>query len=314
MKRNVFGSVIEHYGEKYDLQLNAIYEGLCSPATFSRVMVDGRDIDFLLIETLLARLGIEADEFEFLASDEDYDLWAERLAIKSAMYEKDMEQVRERITYYEGEMPPGQELHRQFVLFYKMKLAEWNREEVDSICAIAEEALALTKKEDMPCVGQNLYTPMELELLFTLMHHRYGSWNETYIIENALRNIVEYVEAYYTVEYMEEIEGRAWMELLRIAEEENNIPKLFEYMDRAITSFSNGTEILRLGQVHLLKAKLLAKLQNTDNGGEDWREQCMEECRMAYSIYQAMEWEEQVREIEEFCQKELQWRITMQMK
>lgn len=312
MNKNIIATVLDYYQEKFDLKLKAIYDGICTASAFSKAKVTDRDVDFLIIETLLARVGKDVEEFEFLAGDDDYDLWLERLAIKTAMWDKDMEQVEERVNYYEQVMPKEQILHRQFCLYYKMKLAEWKHEEADVICAMAREALSLTKNgEDMPHKQQNLYTPMEMDFLLTLLHHRHGEWEAVYRVENCLRSIIEYVEVYYAVERLEDIEGRAWMELLQLAEEENNVNKLLHYIDNAIACCAKGTGLGRLAQLRFRKAKLLTRVGDGEEENESRWEQCMEECKMSYCIYQVLEQEEQVREIEKFCLEELQWHITI---
>lgn len=314
---NIIGLILEGYSTKFGVLLNVIYEGLCNSATFSRILRHQREADFLLIESILARVGVDVEELECLAGDDDYDLWTERLAIASAMCGKDMEQVSERLTYYEGVIPSKEalHLHRQFVLYYKMKLAEWRGEAPEIVCSLGKEALLLTKSlEEVPCVGKNLYTPMELDILITLMCHRYDRWQESYKVENDLRSIIEYVDYYYNVKRLEEIEGRAWMGLLHLAEEENNMSKLFGYLDKAIACFSGGTGIIRLAQARFLKARYLAKVREGEDGDSDWKESCMEECKMAYCIYRTMGYEKEREEIEEFCRRELTCPFTMQMK
>ena len=148
-------------------------------------------------------------------------------------------------------------------------------------------------------------------MLLILLHYRYGEWKENYKVENCLRKIIEYVGVYYEVERLEDIEGRAWLELLQLLEARNTPEEQLEYIDKAIACFSKGTGILRLAYVRFMKAKLLGKLWSEGREAESLKKRCQNECRMAYAIYDVMGREEQLSEIEYFCLEELQWHITI---
>ena len=86
--------------------------------------------------------------------------------------------------------------------------------------------------------------------------------------------------------------------------------ELLSYIDKAIECLAKGTGIIKLAQVHFMKAKLLARMR-TGSGDQHWQKMCMEECKMAYCIYSVMERKEQAEDIEKFCREELEWHITI---
>lgn len=280
-----------------------------------RMERDARVVDLVVQETLLARVGQNVANFEVLLGDEVFDLWAERMAIRSAMAGKQFDIVRERVKAYRLENADKHKLHEQFCLYYEMKLAEWQGEESERICQIAEKALSFTKENDeQPEIKDCLYTPMEIDLLLTLIQHQYREWRNPWKRESCLLKMLKYMEVYFSLERQEDIEGRAWIELLKLKEEYGDSEKLFSYIDRAIASFASGSGILRLAEVRFMKAKLLLKCSRTAEDCEEKLKQCREECKMAYDIYDVMECEVQRREVEKFCEEELRWHITMQMK
>lgn len=303
------------YRQKYDLQKKVICKGICSETTCLRTETEARAVDFVVQETLLARMGQDAVNFEIVLEDEEFDLWTRRMAIRSVMAGKQFDAVRKLVRAYRCENARKHKLHEQFCLYYEMKLAEWQGEDAQKICRLAEKALAFTKEPgELPEIKSCLYTPMELDLLLTLVQHRYRDWDSPWKRESCLLKMIEYVEVYYSTERQEGIEGRIWMELLRLEEAHGEDEKLLACIDRAIECFARGSGLLRMAEVRFMKARLLLKISRSAENGESAREQCREECMMAYAIYEVMEREAQRKEVEQFCEKELQWHITMQMK
>lgn len=312
MNSNELESILEYYQEKNNVSLSVICDGICAFSTASKSKVDDRDMDYIIVEALFARVGRNIDELELSLDDREYELRNSRQAIRSATWSKDMEKVEKELEYYVSETAEEHRLHRQFSLYYMAKLAQWKGEDREKICQMVSEALALTKEITViPDVKENLYTPIEIDLLLTMLHYRYGEWKERYKVESCLRKIIEYVGVYYEVDRLEDIEGRAWLELLQLMEVCNTPEEQLEYIDRAIACFVKGTGILRLAYVRFRKAKLLARLWTEDAKKESLKKRCQDECRMAYAIYDVMGREEQLREIELFCLEELQWHITI---
>lgn len=312
MNSNEVANILEFYQGKYNVSQSVICDGICAFSTISKPKVEDKDMDYIIVEALLARVGRNVNELEISLDDREYELWDARQVIRSAMWSKDMEKVESELNYYMGEITEEHKLHRQFGLYYMMKLAIWRDEDREKICEMALEALDLTKEIiAIPDVKEDLYTPIEIDLLLTLLHYRYGDWKENYKVENCLRKIIEYVDFYYEVERLEDIEGRAWLELLQLLETRNTPEEQLEYIEKAIACFIKGTGILRLAYVRFMKAKILGKLWSENRDEESLKKQSQNECRMAYVIYEVMKREEQLREIERFCLEVLQWHITI---
>ena len=137
--KNRFGQMAENYQKKYGMDKKAIYRGICSGATFTRMETEERNLDYLVIETLMARMGKRADGFESLLRQEDGELWEKRLEIKLAMYEHGYIYVDKMLHEYRMNMPKDSKLHEQFCLYYEMKLAERGEKSIDrtKVCSLA---------------------------------------------------------------------------------------------------------------------------------------------------------------------------------
>lgn len=315
MNQFTLGTIIAKYREKHNLRQQDICNGICDRSTYLRAEVGAQEVDFVVQETLLNRLGQDAADFEMLLDDDAYDAWTERLAIRSAMAGRQYEGLQKLVEAYRIEYAEQHKLHEQFCLYYEMKLAQWRGEDTEHICELAEKALSITKViDEMPEIRKNLYSSMELDLLLTLIQHQYNVWSSVWQCKECLMNILEYVAVYFSTEHREDIEGRAWMELLKVEEKFSEPEQLLEYIDKAIACFVSGNGILRLAEVRFFKAKFLYKISNASDKPDTLVLQCRDECRMAYNIYDVMECSKEREAVEHFCEEELQWHITTQVK
>ena len=318
MKTTTFGTIVSAYRKKYGLRQRAICKGICPESTCNRAELEGIEVDFLTQEALLARMGLSADDFELLLGDEDYILRSERGAIRSDMAGRNWVELEKKLNNYIAKYGDSSLLHKQFYMYYQVKLAQWRGDAPDGICRLAEEALSCTKKSDeVPHPKDNLYSHTELDLLLTLIQYEFGSWRDPIKSGNCLQKIIEYVGVYYTTERQEDIEGRAWIQLIKVAEKFESTVHLLSYVDKAIACFSGATGIERLAEVRFFKAKLLWRSCAEVEEAEKQMELCTlckEECCMAYCIYEVLGHVEKVQEVKVFCEEKLQWHITMQMK
>ena len=314
MDKCVLGKVIDKYKSKYKVTQKVIHEGIGSQGSYQRGEYTDRDVDFIIQETMLARVGRGVESFEVILGDEEYDKWALRMSIRSAMAAKDYDFVAEKVRFYRENHSEKHKLHEQFCQYYEMKLACLRGEKAEVVGPLAERALNITKKvDDMPLREDSLYTPMELDCLLVLIQCRYGCWEDQWRCVEGLRKIIEYAKIYFSLEKREEIEGKARIEQIKIMEQFENTEKLLLYVNEAITCFSGATGIERLAEVRFIKARLLWKGYANTAKQMEQKKSCMQECLMAYSIYEALGREEKMQEIEIFCVEELQWHITMQI-
>ena len=315
MNQITLGAIIAKYRGKHNLRQQDICNGVCDRSTYIRVESGAQEVDFVVQETLLARLGQDAIDFEFMLDDDAYGVWSERLAIRSAMAGRQYSVVQDRIREYRRGYAGIHKLHEQFCLYYEMKLAQCWGENAVYICELAEKALSLTKTiGGMPEIKKNLYTPIEMDLLLTLLEYQYKNWNSIWQCRECLMKILEYISVYYSIESREDVQGRTWLELLKVEATYSESQQLLEYIERAISCFIGGNGILRLAEVRFFKAKLLHRISSTIEIREELEEKCRDECMIAYNIYDVLECTKEREAVERFCEEELQWHITTQMK
>ena len=78
-----------------------ICEGICSLATLSRIETGERMVDFLTVESLLARMKVEKSEYEFVLDEEEYELYQQREEIISLIQRQQYDKAKRKLLYYE---------------------------------------------------------------------------------------------------------------------------------------------------------------------------------------------------------------------
>lgn len=97
--------VLKYYREKYHLRQEDICRGICSVTTLSRLEQGSREVDSLLGQTLLGRIGKEVTLFETILSEQDYELWKMREQIEKSVENNQVKTAKKKIREYRGVMP-----------------------------------------------------------------------------------------------------------------------------------------------------------------------------------------------------------------
>lgn len=310
MEQNTLGVVLSYYREKYGFSLEALSGGICSTTTLSRVEAGSREIDSLMAEALLGRVGKEVTQFELLLNDEDYAMWQKRESIHAALKEKRYDEVLEGVCQYENMLTEEQSLHRQRCLAWRVQLVEAQGVSREKIIRLASDALAYTISNiDSGMAGQ-LYNPLEIRLILVLARHNYFSAVEK--IEDRLLRLVRYVETYYSGRMKETLGIEILLTLIELMEQNGEDDKVISYVDQAVALIAKGRGIRHVAKLHYIKARAIERLYC---GSANWEKQercCREECAMAYYVAEIMGEKELMEEITAYCKEKLSWQITEQ--
>ena len=305
MEQNTLGVVLSYYREKYGFSLEALSGGICSTTTLSRVEASSREIDSLMAEALLGRVGKEVTQFELLLNDEDYAMWQKRESIHAALKEKRYDEVLEGVCQYENMLTGEQSLHRQRCLAWRVQLVEAQGDSREEIIRLASDALAYTISDiDSGMAGQ-LYNPLEIRLILVLARHNYFSAVEK--VEDRLLRLVRYVETYYSGRMKETLGIEILLTLIELMEQNGEDDKVISYVDQAVALIAKGRGIRHVAKLHYIKARAIERLYC---GSANWEKQercCREECAMAYYVAEIMGEKELMEEITAYCKEKLSW-------
>lgn len=120
------GTSIKYLREKKGIRQKAIYDGLCSQATFSRIELGEKEMDQLLFYALLSRLGISSNKYTLVLQKKDIELMKQREEIEYVLKNQEWKDVEEKLAQYERNDFGGttKKLHDQYINMIKAKQYE----------------------------------------------------------------------------------------------------------------------------------------------------------------------------------------------
>lgn len=310
MEQKTMSVVMNYYRKKYCLNQEDICSGLCSVVTLSRLEAGYREIDSLLCQALLGRIGKEVTMFEIMLNEEDYGLWTIRNKIESDVKKKDFENAKEKILKYRKLMTENEGVHEQFCLYQEALLMIQEKAPLRQLSETLEKGIRITVKnfgeEDHK---KQLYNPVEIELILLLFHYDISKSNAA---ELELLKILKNVTNYYSGKKKEELGTNIYLELIRLKEEKRDYKKIMFYTEEAIQFIGNGMGYHHLADIYFLRAKTRWTVFSERKDWEKYQEKCVQECVIAYHLLELEENNKRRNEIVQFCEEKLQCQITEQ--
>lgn len=312
MKINTVGVVLSHYRKKYQLSQTQICGGICGIPTYCRIEKGCREVDSLVSQSLVERLGKQVLEFELLLNKKDYERMVLRNQIKEKLREKDYKVAENLLDKYEMVMPKEEVLHKQFFLCGKAQILLAGKVDKNSALKMLQEALNLTKPEEENGTEEQLYSETELKIAYLLAVNE----KDEARAEKQMRRLLYFIEKYNDKFRQERFGLPIVKELIRMKKRQRQEETLIEYLDKAITIVSESNKIAALAGLHFEKAGAMERLFAEK---EHWREEkerpqhlkdCIRECLMAYQVADAMENTGLKEKIRRFSEEKLGWQIT----
>lgn len=309
MVQNTLAIVISYYRDKYGFTLERLSSGICSVTTLSRIEAGVREIDSLMAEALLGRIGKEVTQFEIMLNDEDYAMWQRREAIHMAFERAEYNTVELLLEEYRKGINESQTLHQQWYLFWCAKLKCVQNKERTEVCELAEKALRLTVFEGTDYEEQ-LFNPVEIQLILMLIQHAYADWGMA--AEEKLEKLFGYVERIYSDGVQERLGTDILLLLVKYAQKQGDSDKVLLYAERAISFIAKGRGIRHVAELHFVRAKAILCKYRNNSRWETMQGECKEACMTAYCTAKIMEETDLLEQIEKYCEENLAWQITKQ--
>lgn len=310
MEQRTLEIEITYYRKKYELKQEDICSGICSVAKLSRLEQGHREIDSLIGESLLGRIGKEITLFEVLLNEEDYDLWKKRKAIQKCVENNEPEIAEKYIREYRKVMPMEDAVHEQFCMYEEALMMLQRGDTIDILCQTLENSIRLTIPEFKSETEKiRLYNQTEIEMILLLFRYD-TSFDE--IREKELLRILTHVKKYFSQRKKEEIGIKIFFELIEYASYVQNYKKVVDYAEEAINLIRKGKRFRFLSQLFLIKAKAMKNCYFDKEEWESYRKECIEACKIAYYLFEFEENKAGQDETALFCEEELGCQITEQ--
>lgn len=307
MEQNTLGIMLSYYREKYKLSMEQVCDGICSVAALHRIEKGSREVDSLVGERLLGRIGKEANQFELMLGDEDYACWQVRKQILGAMKQKNYDEAKKAIAVYRKTSAGLPEVHKQFYLYYEGIIATAAKDEKEKILDLFSEAFYCTRKENGK---RRLYNQIEIDIALKLIHYKYPTWRKC--SRDMIDELLFVTDQYYTGQQKEDAQAEIWMELIYLAEEQGSDRNLLSYIDQAVDAIGKGRRMRYLGELHFKKAQVIMRCYRDTKEWMIQEESCKKECLMAYYVFEVMRKRKEQTEVQRFCGEKMGWHITEQ--
>ena len=298
MEQRTMEIVLKYFRKKYNLSQEEICEGICSVTTLSRLEQGNREIDSLLGQTLLGRIGKEVTLFETMLNEADFGLWKIRTEIEDYVEKNQFKSAKQKIRKYREVMPQEERIHEQFCLYQEALLIIAEKKPLEQLCKTLEKGIKITISDFGEEIDKKrLYSPIEIEMIFLLIHYDDSKEN---IAEQELLKILDYVEKYYSDRKKEKMGTKIFLELIRHQKRKNDYEKIMLYTEEAIDFISRGTGFHHLADLYFLRAKTREKMASEEKEINEWIGQAIEEAKLAYHLYEIEDNEKQAEEAAKF--------------
>ncbi len=299
MEPKTVSVILHYYRKKYKLNQEDICGGICSITTLSRIEKGERNVDSLMVENLLDRMGKEVALFETMLNKADYELWKVRNEIEHIVSHFESDTVYEKIKEYRKVMPKDEKIHEQFCLYYEIILDIKNKLEDKTITEKILQAIHMTRPdyEKKEFIYQ-LYSKTEIKLLLLYMDYKKKEKN---LLERELLNLLKFVDHYYSQRQKEEIGSEIIRRLINCQDEKKDNEKIISYAEKGISMLVRGRGIKNLGEFYFVKVQASERLYRDDKDWDKIKEEWYKECKMAYYLFLLEGKEKEQEKIQNYC-------------
>ena len=169
----IFFELFSQKREEENVSLGEVCDGLCTPREIAYMERGERFPERLLQDRLLARLGVNADDYEYFLGYPEYERWKKRQRILHYIIHDDMEEAKGLLKQYEGECAGEGALDEQFCLEMRFQIRRREKAEKQELYSLCLKAARLTIPDaGEECAFGKTLSVQELNLLLELERYR----------------------------------------------------------------------------------------------------------------------------------------------
>ena len=299
------GDVVRKLRNDQGITMQKLSLGLCSAATFSRIEANERDMDMMMAEIVLGRLGYSPDKFEIYTGQEELERYELREEIQKKEKKGKFHEVIATAEQYEIKYRRNlTRLEEQFVSGCK-GFAEWKLGELEKAEELVEQAVRITVPLDHGTwVENSVLSKKELELLGILaeIYRNLGKTTEAFQLEYQIfhhldRNSGKKIR-------MVEIYVRKGKRLAEFFVKNHEIKSAYEICQKSLSLLKETKKLYGLPDMMEWKARCEEELEKSQMINEGtartsfWR---------AYYLYGALGEKEEADRIKRYLKELGQW-------
>lgn len=168
--KNALGNILKEYMTEKGIRQLDLCKGLCSASTMSKYLNGKRRMDRLMLNAVLQRLGVAADDFITALTKDEYDYFEWKLLILQAIQRGAWSEAEELAKKQEKGISCGNEaLEMQFGLIVKGILAKEYEHDPDRAAAFFRQAIHITMPDfEIESMYSGLWSRDEAYIILTL--------------------------------------------------------------------------------------------------------------------------------------------------
>lgn len=263
LKENYIGKQIEMLRKKQKIKQEDLCFGLCEQPVLSRIETGSIIPNYFLEVTLLSRLNYSTDKMEFILEEGDYNRFKDRKKIEQKIEEKEYEAVSFLLDEFEKKLKPEENLHWQFVFYYRAKIA-FLENKYEQTLAYATKALKQTIPESA-WINQKEEIPLsitEIELIAKIIEIKYILKQDSeFLFEEILKKLFSFTEK--MIEEEKEkimIFSSIAVQYAGILLKKKKYEQVVEVCDKGIAILKRNVRLSNYAELLLLKIEALRKL------------------------------------------------------
>ncbi len=307
LANNKIGAAIQYFRESYGITQTKLSKGLCSVATLSRIEAGERDVDSLLLETLLERLGRMPNQFELILTDYDYLIYQNRVTIKNLIEDQNWEKANELIIEYEQITASKGSTHMQFIVYCRALLNELQGGAVEDTINLLMEAITYTVPDFKTHRIKDYYlSSSELGIIIDILQRMILAG-----ITDGTKDILDQVLEYLELQALSEETNLTYTKVIVIACKlylhGNNVIKAQEMCDKGLERSKGSRRMDYLGDLYLIKAKTTEALLKQQEKWDSNSKECIRYYLQSYHIYKFLEEISEADSIKKHLEEEYKW-------
>jgi transcriptional regulator with XRE-family HTH domain len=307
MENNKIGTAIQYFREFYQISQSKLCKGLCSVATLSRIETGERDVDSLLLETLLERLGRMPNQFELILTDADYVLYQCREDIKKQLEEKNYEKASNLLNEYERNAAAKGTVHMQFIVTCKALLNEMHGGSMNVTIEIMKEAITYTVPDFKTNKIKDYYlSNSELNIIIDVIQ-RLISAEMTQQAKEILSEVLEYYSTHGSMKENNRLFPKVAVITCGLYMQEQDLKRALDMCNRGLEKNKGSREMDYMAELSLIKAQATEGLIKLSNNLEASKKECIKLYLQAYYVFDFCEERAEADKIKRYLMEEYQW-------
>lgn len=306
---NNIGSAIQYFRESYGISQSRLCKGICSTATLSRIESGERDVDVIILETLLERLGKIPYQFELILTDFDYEIYQIRQDINRLIETNNIDGAYELIRKYEELASDKGSPHKQFIMICHARLNELQEGNPEKTIEMLMEAITFTVPDFRSDDEMRHYflSASEFNILIDILQ-KMISTGMTDEANKIWDRIINYLNRYHQMERSNSIYPKVAAIGAKFLMDQGNLERALDICNTGLDKNKGSRKMNYLAELNLYKAQII---ERQTKRAESWeffdKEECVSLYLRAYHIFSFFEDDTMAGQIKNHLREEYRW-------